>query len=71
LSDKGNYPPRLWVLASRHSGDNTQLMALAGALGWPHEVKRLGYRWHEEVLRLFNLTTLAGVDLAKSSRLIW
>lgn len=61
--------PRLWVLASRHSGDNTQLMALADALGWPWEVKRLAYRWHEEFLRLANLTTLAGVDLERSSPL--
>ena len=60
---------RLWVLASRHSGDNTQLMALANALGWPFEVKRLAYRRHEELLRLFSLATLAAVDPAQSSPL--
>jgi mitochondrial fission protein ELM1 len=60
-------PPRVWILASRHSGDNTQLLALAGALGWPCDVKRLSYRKYEEVLRLTGLPTLAGVDLAKSS----
>ncbi len=59
--------PKLWILQSPHSGDNTQLRALGEALGWPAEVKSLSYRWHEGVLRLFSLPTLAGVDLARSS----
>src|SRR5689334_4606378 len=29
--------PRTWLLASPHQGDNTQLQALAEALGWPYE----------------------------------
>ena len=62
-----NSPPRLWILASRHSGDNTQLDALADALGWPCEVKRLAYKPYEEALRLAGLPTLASVDRAKSS----
>jgi mitochondrial fission protein ELM1 len=61
--------PRVWILQSPHSGDNTQLRALAGALGWPVEAKRLTYRRHEAILRLFSLASLAGVDLAKSSPL--
>lgn len=61
--------PRTWILQSPHSGDNTQLRAIAGALGWPSEVKRLAYRKHEGLLRLFSRPTLAGVDLAASSRL--
>lgn len=61
--------PRVWVLRSPHSGDNTQLMALTGALGWPAEVKRIAYRKREGVLRLFSRPTLAGVDLAESSPL--
>lgn len=61
--------PKVWILQSPHSGDNTQLRALAGALGWPAEVKRLVYRRREGVLRLFSLPTLAGVDLARSSPL--
>ena len=56
--------PRVWILQSPHSGDNTQLRALAAALGWPSEVKRLTYRRHEGLLRLLSLPTLAGVDLA-------
>jgi mitochondrial fission protein ELM1 len=57
------------MLQSPHSGDNTQLRALGEALGWPAEVKRLAYRWHEGALRLFSLPSLAGVDLARSSPL--
>jgi mitochondrial fission protein ELM1 len=61
--------PRVWILQSPHSGDNTQLRALGEALGWPAEVKRLSYRRHEGVLRPFSLPTLAGVDAARSSPL--
>ncbi len=61
--------PRVWILQSPHSGDNTQLRALAGALGWPTEAKCLTYRGHEGFLRLLSLPTLAGVDRAKSSPL--
>lgn len=61
--------PRVWILQSPHSGDNTQLRALVGALGWPVEVKRIAYRRREGFLRLFSRPTLAGVDPAKSSPL--
>lgn len=59
--------PRLWILASRHSGDNTQLNAIAAALGWPTEVKRLFYRAHEVLVRIAGLASLAAVDAARSS----
>ena len=61
--------PRVWIVQSPHSGDNTQLRAIAGALGWPTEVKGLSYRKAEGLLRLLSLATLAGVDLAASSPL--
>lgn len=32
---------RVWVLTTERRGDNAQVLALADALGWPHEVKRL------------------------------
>lgn len=34
---------RIWVLAGDKPGDNAQCLALAAALGWPTEVKRLKY----------------------------
>lgn len=75
MQKKGNWhpqkgQPRVWILQSPHSGDNTQLRALAGALGWPVEVKKLRYKGHEGLLRLASLATLAGVDLAASSPLV-
>jgi mitochondrial fission protein ELM1 len=36
-------PPRTWVLTGERTGDNNQALALAEALGWPFEVKRLDY----------------------------
>lgn len=69
-SGTGQSPPRTWILQSPHSGDNTQLRAIQGALGWPAEVKRLAYRKHEGLLRLLSLPTLAGVDIAASSPLV-
>lgn len=58
--------PRVWILASPHAGDNTQLRALAAALGWPSEEKHLVYRSSEAALRFLSLPTLAGVNLAAS-----
>jgi uncharacterized protein len=74
LQDKGNSirkgsQPRTWILQSPHSGDNTQLRAIAGALGWPAEWKQLRYRRHESALRLLSLPTLAGLDRTASSPL--
>lgn len=54
--------PRTWILASPHAGDNAQLLALAGALGWPYEVKRLIYRQSEGVLRFLGQATLAALS---------
>jgi mitochondrial fission protein ELM1 len=36
-------PPRVWALLGPHRGDNNQVLALAEALGWPFEEKRLRY----------------------------
>jgi hypothetical protein len=36
-------PPRVWVLAGPRTGDRSQLVVLADALGWPYEVKDLRY----------------------------
>ncbi len=61
--------PRTWILSSPHSGDNSQLMALAMTLGWPFEVKRLRYRSIETLVRLAGLPSLLGVDPASRSAL--
>src|SRR5207248_3918390 len=58
--------PRTWLLASPHAGDNTQLTALAEALGWPFTVKRLAYKPLHTVSRLVLGATLARLDRQKS-----
>ena len=63
----GQPPPRVWVLAGHKAGDNAQLMALAGALGWPVEVKRLTYRPTELVTNLLLRVTLAGIAEGRES----
>jgi mitochondrial fission protein ELM1 len=60
-------PPRTWVLASHHAGDNTQLLALADNLGWPAEIKRCVYRSYQTLARLVLGATLIGLDRRRSS----
>jgi len=61
--------PCVWLLASPHSGDNTQLTALADALGWPFEIKRLAYKPWEPLSRIVSRASLAAVDKARSDPL--
>jgi len=59
----------VWVLAGRKAGDNTQLLALAEALGWPFEVKRIRNRTYELLTNRLLGATLAGVDRKSSDSL--
>lgn len=62
-------PPRTWLLLGHKQGDNGQVLALAEALGWPFEEKRIAYRpWELATNRLIGVT-LAGIDRARSSPL--
>lgn len=47
LHDKYNQPrnPRVWLIEAYRAGEQTQVAALAQALGWPFEIKRLSYRY--------------------------
>ena len=56
-------------MSSQHSGDNSQLLALAEGLGWPFEVKPLTYRGHETLIRLVALPSLSAVDGPSRERL--
>jgi len=67
--DWAGRPPRVWLLASPHSGDNTQLTALADALGWPTEIKRLAYKPWESLSRIYSRASLAAVDRERSDAL--
>jgi mitochondrial fission protein ELM1 len=59
--------PRIWVLMGNKAGDNSQVLALAEALGWPFEIKRFVYRTHKIVPNLLLRTTLSGIDRRQSS----
>ena len=61
--------PRTWLMLGHKAGDNGQLLALAGALGWPVEEKHLVYRSTEILTNLFAGPTLAGLVKEKSSPL--
>lgn len=60
------HSPKIWLLASPHTGDNTQLKALAENLGWPYETKMLTYKPGQTLARLGLGATLMGLSqLAK------
>jgi len=67
--NKGSNDPVVWVLAGRKAGDNTQLMALAEALGWRYEIKKIRNQpWELLTNRLLG-ASLAGVDRKHSDQL--
>lgn len=63
-------PPLVWAILCYRSGDNEQILALAEALGWPFEVKRLAYRPYGRTIDVFRPTTLAGILKDKSDPLV-
>ena len=61
--------PRVWLLLGHKAGDNNQVLALAEALAWPWEEKRIVYRpWELLSNRLLGVT-LRGIDRGASSAL--
>ena len=61
--------PRVWLLMGHKSGDNQQVLALAEALGWNHEIKRFAYRSSELLSNLLLGPNLLGVNHRNSSEL--
>jgi hypothetical protein len=62
-------PPRVWLMMGHKTGDNSQVLALAEALGWPFDIKHFTYRRTELLTNLVSGPTLAGVVRAQSSDL--
>jgi hypothetical protein len=62
-------PPRVWALLGQKPGDNGQVLALAEAVGWPFEIRRLAFRPGELVTNRLLGITLLGVDRARSDAL--
>jgi uncharacterized protein len=61
--------PRVWAVMCYRAGENSQIRALAEALGWPFEEKRLEYRWWGYLLDVWRGTTLLGIVRRRSSPL--
>jgi len=64
--------PTVWVLTDAHPGNTTQSLGLAKALGWPYEVKELGFSWlihlHDFLFGCFGATRL-GLKRTQSASL--
>ena len=63
------FEPAVWLLHGHKAGDNNQTLALAEALGWPYEIKRLAYRPWELLTNRLLQVTLAGTDRSRCSPL--
>ena len=61
--------PVVWVLQSPRAGDATQVVALAEALGWAFEIKRLEFKSLSVVVAPPFVVSDAGIDRARSSAL--
>ncbi len=59
--------PRVWALLNHRTGENSQVLALAEALGWPFEIKRFTYR--RTVPYLLLGASLAGIHRDRSDPL--
>jgi mitochondrial fission protein ELM1 len=62
-------PPRVWLMMGHKAGDNSQVLALAEALGWPFDIKHFTYKRTELLTNLVCGPTLAGVVQSQSSDL--
>lgn len=62
-------PPKVWLMMGHRAGDNSQVLALAEALGWPYEIRRFVYRPYELLVNLTHGPTLRGMVPEKSSTL--
>jgi mitochondrial fission protein ELM1 len=61
--------PRAWALLGHHPGDNGQVLALARALGWPVDAKRLSYNRRYKWSNLLLGASLLSLDRQRSSPL--
>ncbi|MBW2496722.1 MAG: mitochondrial fission ELM1 family protein, partial [Deltaproteobacteria bacterium] len=61
--------PRVWLLMGNRAGDNSQVLGLGEALGWPLEEKHFVYRGFEKIVNLPFGGHLLGIDRAASSPL--
>jgi mitochondrial fission protein ELM1 len=61
--------PRVWLLVGEKLGDNAQARALADALGWPYEERRIAVREKFVLGKPFVRASLRHLDLARCDAL--
>ncbi len=61
--------PNVWLIKSYRAGENSQILALGEALGWPYEIKDLQYRLTGFAVNLMRRASLAGIVRNQSSPL--
>jgi uncharacterized protein len=66
MADATGIAPRVWVLADDRAGNVSQALGVAGALGWPFEVKEIRYGRLARLPNRLLGATIAG--LARASR---
>lgn len=62
----GTGPPLVWLLMGDRAGDNSQVVGLGEALGWPLVQKHFVYTAYEKLVNLPFGAHLLGVDRARS-----
>ena len=62
----GTNPPLVWLLMGDRAGDNSQVLGLGEALGWPLVQKHFVYTAYEKFVNLPLGAHLLGVDRARS-----
>lgn len=68
-SNVARWPPSVWLIKSYRAGENSQILALGEALGWPYEIKDLQYRPTGFAVNLMRRVSLAGIVRNQSSPL--
>ena len=63
------HPPRIWLLLADKTGDNLQVQAVADALPWPSEIKRIEVREPFVIGKPKVVSSLDHLDLERSDRL--
>ena len=61
--------PRVWVISAYRAGEQSQMLALAEALGWPFELKPVRYREWGRPFEVFRCTGLQGLARESASTL--
>ena len=59
--------PEIWLIDAYRAGERGQVRALADALGWPCETKRLAYRQHVFLPHVLGRSTLRGITAESAS----